>query len=125
VKLALDEHFPPEIARQLRLRGHDVVTARELVTGTDRSDAELLARATAERRAVVTEDVADFVELHRAAVSSGRRHAGLVFTSPRRYPRTRRAIGRLVSALEAFLYAHPGDDALENQTRWLDQPRPG
>jgi hypothetical protein len=120
----MDEQFSPEIARQLRRRGHDVVAARELVPGPDRSDAELLNQAGLHRRVIVTEDVADFIELHRAAVISGRRHSGLVFTSAHRYPRTRRAIGRLVSALEAFLDAHPGDDALENQTRWLDQPRP-
>ena len=119
MKLVLDEHFSPEIARQLRRRGHDVAAARELVTGTDRTDTELLRRATEDGRAVVTGDVADFVELHRAAVISGRRHAGIVFVSSKRFPRRRRAIGRLVSALEAFLTANPGDRELESQTQWL------
>lgn len=120
MRLVLDEHFPAEIARQLRGRAWDVVTARELVAGEDRSDGELLRRASEAGRAIVTEDVVDFVELHRAAILTGRRHAGIVFTSWRRFPRTKRGIGRLVSALEALLDAHPEDDAFENRTGWLE-----
>ena len=119
MRLVLDEHFSPEIARQLRGRGHDVVVARELLIGPDWSDAELLRRATDDGRSVVTENAGDFVELHRAAVISGRRHAGIILTSAKRYPRRRRAIGRLVSALEAFLVAHPDEEKLVNQIHWL------
>jgi predicted nuclease of predicted toxin-antitoxin system len=119
VKLVLDEHLSPEIARQLQGRGHDVVTARELVTGRDREDAVLLAAATQAGRAVVTADVVDFIELHRAAVTSGRAHAGILLISGRRYPSSRTGIGRLESALEAFLLAHPAPNALEGQARWL------
>lgn len=125
MKLVLDEHFSPRIGQQLQLRGHDVVVARELLLGPDRSDAELLRRATDDERSVVTENVADFVELHRAAVISGRRHAGIIFISARRFPRRRRAIGRLISALETFLAANPDDGALDNQTHWLEADGPG
>jgi len=120
VRLLLDEHFSPEIARQLRRRGHDVVAARDLVPGPGRSDAALFARAAAERRAIVTEDVADFWELHRAAVTTGRRHMGLIFTSPHRFPRTKRAMGRLVQALDDLIRAQPADDAFETQIVWLE-----
>jgi predicted nuclease of predicted toxin-antitoxin system len=122
VKLLLDEHFSPEVARQLRDRGHDVTTAREAAVHAV-SDRDLLAVAIVERRAVVTENVADFVELHRAATITGSTHYGLVFTSPRQFPRTRRAIGRLVRALEVLLRAHPSIDALRDQTWWLEPPR--
>lgn len=116
MKLLLDEHFSPEIARQLRARGHDVVAAAELPDLNGLTDADLLAWAGAETRVLVTEDVADFVELHRRSVLRGRPHAGLIFTSPRGFPRTRRAIGRLVAALEELLGA--GVD-LEGDARWL------
>ena len=119
MRLVLDEHLSPSVAHELRDRGHDLVTARELLAGPDRSDAELLRRATAAGRTVVTADVADFMDLHRAAVVSGRRHAGVILVSWRRFPPRRRAVGRLVSALEAFLSAHPGDEELDNQTHWL------
>ena len=121
MRLVLDEHFSPEIARQLRQRGHDVVAARDLLAGPDRSDGALLRQATEAGRAVVTADVTDFTELHKSAVVSGRSHAGVVFVSPRRFPPTKRAIGRLVSALDAFLQAHRGEvRALAGQTWWLE-----
>jgi hypothetical protein len=117
----LDEHFSPEIARQLRRRHHDVIAASAQADLHGLSDGDLLAHASRDRRALVTENVADYAELHRALVAGGRRHHGLIFTSPRQFPRTPRAIGRLVRALDALLDSHRADDALVNQTRWLDR----
>ena len=119
MRLVLDEHFSPEIARQLRARGRDVVAARDVVE-RGVSDGDLFAVAVLQQRAVVTENVADFVELHRAAVITRTHHFGLVFTSPRQFPRTRRGIGRTVRALDALLAAHPSKDALADQTWWLE-----
>lgn len=123
MRLLLDEHFSPEIARQLRDRGHDVVAAREVVEVRGFSDRDLLAVAVLQQRAIVTENVADFVELHRAAIITATPHFGLVFTSPRQFPRTRRAIGRIVQALDALLAAHRPVDALRDQTWWLEPVR--
>ena len=120
MKLVLDEHLPLACVRALRGRGHDVVTARDLVIGRDRSDAELLRRATMEHRAVVTSDLVDFIELHRTAVLTGRRHAGVILVSPRRFPPTTRAAGRLISALDAFLTAHRADHDLQGHMVWLN-----
>lgn len=123
MRLLLDEHFSPEIARQLRRRRHDVIAAREHPELHSLTDADLLAHATDQRRAIVTENVVDFVELHRIAVTTGARHHGLIFTSSRTFPRSKRAMGRLVRALDALLDAHRADDALESQTSWLEPPR--
>jgi predicted nuclease of predicted toxin-antitoxin system len=120
VKLLLDEHFSPKIASQLRRRRHDVVAARALPALHGLSDADLLAHAASEKRVLVTENVADFAELHRAAVTTGRRHYGVVFTSPRQFPRTTRAIGRLVRALDVLLDSQRADNSLESQTWWLE-----
>ena len=122
MRLLLDEHFSPEIARQLRDRGHDVIAARERVA-SGRSDRDLFDLAVVERRAIVTENVADFVELHRAAIITGTAHFGIVFTSTRQFPRTRRAIGRTVRALDGLLVVHPQPDALRDQTGWLEPVR--
>jgi hypothetical protein len=119
MRLLLDAHFSPQIASQLRRRRHDVVAARATPDLHGLTDAALLAHAAAQRRALVTENVADFMELHRTAVITGRRHFGLVFTSPRGFPRTSRAIGRLLRALDALLDARRTDGALVNQTWWL------
>lgn len=120
MRLLLDEHFSPRIATELRVRGRDVIAARAEPELHGLSDEQLLAFATAQGRAVVTENVADFIELHRATIVSGRRHFGLTFTSPRRFPRTTRGIGRIVRALDALLDARHPDDGLVNQTWWLE-----
>lgn len=120
MRLLLDEHISPEVARQLRKRGHDAVAAREIVDAGGVSDRDLLALTTIQRRTIVTENVADFVELHRSAVITSASHFGIVFTSPSQFPRTRRAIGRMVRALDALIVTHPSDDALRDQTWWLE-----
>jgi predicted nuclease of predicted toxin-antitoxin system len=119
VKLLLDEHFSPEIARQLRTRGREVVAARGRTELHGLSDRELLIRAASEGRALVTENVAGFVALHREFIVSGDRHLGLVLTSSKQFPRSRRTIGRLVRALDALLVEHPGRDDLTDQVWWL------
>jgi len=123
VRLLLDEHFSPEIARQLRDRGHDAVAAREVVDAPGVSDRDLLVLATAQERAIVTENVADFVALHRSAIITQATHFGLIFTSPRQFPRTRRGIGPMFRALDALLTAHPSADSLRDQTWWLEPVR--
>jgi predicted nuclease of predicted toxin-antitoxin system len=121
VKLLLDEHFSPRIAAQLRQHHHDVIAARSDPSLHGLADAALLRHATAQRRALVTENVADFAELHRAAVITGDRHFGIVFTSARRFPRAERGIGRLLAALDLLCDGNPADEALVNQTWWLEQ----
>jgi predicted nuclease of predicted toxin-antitoxin system len=119
VKLLLDEHYSPEIARQLGTRGHDVVAVAERADLVGLGDDELLRRMTREQRAIMTNNVKDFLPLvGRAAVASDD-HAGLLLTSDRSMPRHSDAIGRFVEALDAFLRRHQGDDACRNQVQWL------
>jgi predicted nuclease of predicted toxin-antitoxin system len=62
IRFQLDEHVAPAIARALRQRGIDVITAREAgLLGA--SDVQHLARAHAEQRVMVTQDD-DFLRLH-------------------------------------------------------------
>lgn len=119
MKLMLDEHFSPEIARQLRNRGHDVVAARERLDLHGLSDRELLEVTTTDGRTIVTENVVDFAALHREWVIGGRHHAGIVYTSPRRFPRTKRAMSRIVRALEALMIEHADAGELSDQVWWL------
>jgi hypothetical protein len=120
VSLLLDEHFSPTISDQLRRRKHDVAAAQERPDLQGMTERQLLDVARDERRAIVTENVSDFVELHREAVLRDQPHYGLVFTSPRQFPRNRLAIGHLVRALDHLLAEHPGADALLSQTWWLE-----
>jgi predicted nuclease of predicted toxin-antitoxin system len=119
VRLLLDEHYSPEIARQLRKQGHDVVAFVERADLVGLGDEELLRRMAHERRAIMTNNVKDFVLLAgRMAVMNDHQY-GLLFTSDKRLPRCSHAIGRAVDALDAFLQRHQGEDSYRNQVQWL------
>ena len=119
MRLLLDEHYSPEIARQLHSRGHDVVAVAERADLVGLGDDELLRRMAHERRAIVTNNVKDVVPLAtRAALEAGG-HFGLLFTSERSMPRRIDAIGRLVDALDRFLRHHQGEDSYRDQVQWL------
>lgn len=117
MKLLIDEMWPPEVATQLRRRGHDVVAVSERPELRGQPDAAIFATAQAEGRAIVTENVVDYRPLAAYELQVGRPHSGLVFTSNRRYPRgDPRTVGRLVSALDLLLSDDPALSGLEH---WL------
>jgi len=119
VKLLLDEMRSPAIARELRQRGHD---AQAVAGHPDRealSDPEVLALARAEHRAVVTNNLRDFRQLHQEAITpGGPGHCGMIFI-PGTYRRTRADTGKIVTALEVILAQYPGETSLANGEAWL------
>jgi hypothetical protein len=119
LRLLLDEHFSPAIADQLRRRGHDVLAVAAVRELRHLEDAEALTWAVAKHRAVVTEDAADYLALHRLRLSRGEHHYGILFTNARRFPRSRRGIGKLVRVLDNLLRNLPADEALRADVRWL------
>jgi hypothetical protein len=81
----LDEGMPSSAAQIARGLGLDVITAGE-VGSIPRSDAEHLAAAAAQGRAVVTYNRHDFLKLTADCFAAGKRHAGVllvVSTVPR------------------------------------------
>ncbi len=110
MKLVLDEHLSPEIARQLRKRGHDVVAVGERTDLRGRPDRVHFASLPDEQRAIVTRDLGDFRPLLAEALRRGSNTYGLVCV-PARFPLNRDGIGRLVSALDALLRARSEVDA--------------
>jgi predicted nuclease of predicted toxin-antitoxin system len=125
VRLLLDEHYSPEIARQLRGRGHDAVAVAERADLVGLADDELLRRMARERRAIVTSNVMDFVPLATRVALEASEHYGLLLTSDRTMPRRLDAIGRLVDALDGFLRRHQGEDSYRSQVQWLSGLRGG
>ena len=77
MKLYLDENISPLVADKLRARDLDVVSAYE-AGNTELDDRAQLRYATREGRAIVTCDVADFVELAAEAVATNTQHAGII-----------------------------------------------
>jgi hypothetical protein len=107
VRLLLDEMHTPTAAEMLRSRGHDLLCAQDAgLRNID--DGDVLAAATAAGRAVVTENVKDYVPILQQWAAAGRDHAGLIFTDPRRFNRAARSYpGDLIAALDAFCRACP------------------
>jgi hypothetical protein len=106
------------IAIRLRERGHDVIAAVE--RGWEAEDDEaLLDLCETDGRALVTNNVAEFMAIARRWAMQGHRHAGLVFTSDASMPRSRDTIGRYVEALDALLKAHPAGNSFADRVHWL------
>ncbi len=118
MRLALDHHHSPLIARELRDGTHDVVAAVE-VGWEDEDDEPLLDLCTNDRRALLTNNVADFAVIARRWQTEGRSHRGLVFTSDASLPRTRDLIGRYVEEIASLMQGNPGDDGFIDRVHWL------
>jgi Domain of unknown function (DUF5615) len=107
-------------ARALRAAGHDAQAIKadrpELEAASDR---DVLLRAAAERRALVTNDLLDFRLLHDRLLAAGEEHYGIVFTDDATMPRNKASIPLWVNALSALLDVHPKEDALRNRIHHL------
>jgi Domain of unknown function (DUF5615) len=119
VKLCLDEHYSPKIAEDLRLRGHDVYAVSERLELRMLSDGELWSHVQSERRALLTENVADFSPFIQEAAAAGDDHWGIIFSSPRAMPRGSQTIGLFVERLHELLTNHPKEKDFSNGVHWL------
>lgn len=81
MKFYLDEDLSPRIARALRRKGVDAVSAHE-VGNLQCSDREQLAYAAREGRCLVTRNARHFVPLSREAIRRQQPHAGIVLCPP-------------------------------------------
>jgi hypothetical protein len=118
MRLALDNHYSTSIAEQLRASGHDSVAALERGWGL-LDDESLLAACALENCALLTNSVADFAAIARNWAAQGRSHAGLIFTSDTRRPRTRATIGRYVTDLAFLFDTHPDSGSIRDHILWL------
>jgi hypothetical protein len=111
-RLLLDEMYPPILAGMLRDQGHDVVAVAAMPELAGSPDEAVLDAATGDVRCLVTENVRDFAVLARYMT-----HAGLLFVSAERWPRTPAAIKRLADALGQVVATDqvPGP----GEVRWL------
>jgi hypothetical protein len=109
VRLLLDEHYTDAIAEQLRAAGHDAESVSQ--RGLELCDRE--------SRALLTNNVRDFIPLSRDWAAGGREHAGLIFTSDISLPRHKGTVGRYVELLSTLMLENEAERALSNQVRWL------
>jgi hypothetical protein len=107
----MDVHIPRSITNGLRMRGIDVLTAHEDGT-TKLVDPELLDRATALSRVLVTFDQDLLAEAsHRQA--EGIEFAGVVYAHPLRV-----SVGVCIEGLELVALASAPDE-LANRVQYL------
>ena len=111
--------YPQSIAEQLRRRGHDAIAVTEHPELRALADEEIFAVAQEKHRAVMTENIADFVPLADRADLRSQPHHGLVLVDPAKYRRgSPRTTGRIVEALDALLVEYSSQDATSAR-HWL------
>ena len=102
-RLLLDEMFSDAIARQLCDKGHDVLSVVADPGLLALPDDQILARATAADRALVTANIKDFVPLDGRFRATGQSHSGLILVSTKTFPQNRDFTAAITSALAALL----------------------
>lgn len=116
MRALLDEQLSPQIAILLHQRGYDVVAVADRADLVGRSDRIIFEVASAERRAVVTNNIKDFRPLAAEWLARGQAHGGLILL-PSSRTRTRTAVAALADAIESVLRDHP--DGLSGGERWI------
>lgn len=109
MKLLLDEMWTPLIAIELRKkRAFDVIAANEPAHASRYAgvaDDTVFARAQADARTIVTDNVSDYERARRDWESRGTDHHGIIYALDPPFNRHRgdSVIGDMVRALEHFL----------------------
>ena len=101
--LLLDEMFSDTIAQQLRAKGHDVQAVVADPSLASLPDGQILARAAATGRALITANIKDFMPLDAQCRAAGQEHAGLILVSAKTFPQNRSYTSAVTSALAALL----------------------
>jgi Domain of unknown function (DUF5615) len=115
----LDEMLSERIARQLRERGHDVMSVVTDHALVGCSDDQIMAHAAGDGRAVVTTNIKDFMVIDGQYRDRGVSHAGLVLVSTKAFPQDRSFPGAVVTALDKLL-SQP-DAFVDGQIRFLER----
>lgn len=119
-RLLLDEMFSPAIAAALRDLGHDVIAVAERTEMRAMSDEEVFTWAASQGRWLLTENVKDFRPILLRALQADTTVTGLLCTSTRSFPRSRKNPGPLIQAIHTWLLNGPPEAPLTED--WLLNP---
>lgn len=111
VSLYFDEDVSAGVVQNLRLRGFDVINARE-VRHLGLDDEAQMAFAVSEHRAMVTHNRRDFEMLYERYVDEGQTHYGIIIA--RRRPLDTAVVARLLALLDSVTA-----DQMINQLRYV------
>lgn len=116
MKALLAEQLSPQIAVLLRQAGLDVEAVADRPDLVGRSDKFVFDVASAENRAVITNNIKDFRPMAAQWLAQGRVHTGLILL-PSSRSRTRAAIAVLAERIASVLADNPG--GLSSSERWI------
>lgn len=119
MRLLLDEMYPARLARALRERGLDAEGVDERPPLRGLADEELLVIAAQEQRALLSENVADFMRLYGEWAAGRRAHAGIVIALSSRFSRTPDGYEALVAAIAELCSQRPGSEGLAEEVHFL------
>jgi len=129
LSIRFDESLPARLRRRTQSRagssalrglGHDVAAIAEQPALRAMTDEDVLARAAARGQWLLTGNVKDFQPILQQARQAGAPAAGLLFTSSRAFPRSRKNPGPLIGAIHAWLAAGTAPPPLVED--WLADP---
>lgn len=106
MKLYLDADISLRVARTLTTRGYDVIAAQE-AGKADASDAEQMAFAAKEGRALLTCNARDFTPIFEDYWFAGRNHSGVIVSE-------QLELGELIRRVVALLDTVAADEIHNN-----------
>jgi hypothetical protein len=80
VKLYLDADIAPKLARSLRAKGYDAISAHEIGLA-EATDQEHMAKAAAQERALLTYNAQDFAPIFQDYWFAGQGHSGVIVSA--------------------------------------------
>jgi uncharacterized protein DUF5615 len=124
VRLLLDEMWAPAIAVELRKRHFDVIAISEPAHAgryAGMPDDEVFARAQAEERVVVTDNVPDYEKARLDWEARGNAHNGVIYALDPPFNRHRgnSVIGLMVRALGHFISSPEAEARAQNRVHYL------
>lgn len=111
-KIYLNENLSWKIAKALREYGYDVVSSHEVGMDAQEDDVQF-DFSVSEKRAVLTNNFADFVRLCDEYASAGKEHYGVIFITKCTTGETIRRLKNLMKNVTAR--------QMKNQIRWLNK----
>lgn len=115
IRLYIDEDsMSKALARNLRMRGIDVLTVAE-AENKSLTDAEQLDFAYTEQRVIYSANVGDFQQLHTAYLIAGKPHAGLILVAQQTF-----SIGEQSRRLLHLIHAKTAE-AMQNNLEFLSK----
>jgi hypothetical protein len=114
IRLFLDEDVQRGVTAALRVRHYDALSVHD-IGRWGLSDAEQLAYAAANQRALFTFNALDFLRLHREWIGTGQSHWGIVVSEQLPVGEATRRLLRLLNRVTA--------DEMRDQIYWLQSSR--